>query len=32
MERGGGAGSETKFIMGKMKMVSEAIRTQCEAR
>ena len=29
---GGAAGSQKKFIMGKMKMVGEAIRTRCEAR
>ena len=32
--RGGGGGGkgQTKFIMGKMKMVSDAIRTRCEVR
>ena len=29
---GGGGRGQTKFIMGKMKMVSEAIKTRCEAR
>ena len=29
---GGGGGGQRKFIMGKMKMVIEAIRTRCEAR
>lgn len=30
---GGGVGKgQTKFIMGKMKMVSDAIRTRCEVR
>ena len=31
-EVGGGGEGLTKFIMGKMKMVSEAIKTRCEAR
>ena len=29
---GGGGKGQTKFIMGKMKMLSDAIRTRCEVR
>ena len=29
---GGGGRGQTKFIVGKMKMVSEAIKTRCKAR